>query len=112
MKRFGLLILVAVLGSALTIGTFNVLDLKSNQIVKSEIVSASSHGGILFDFNQQGDVDSVEFDDFFDDVLPVGEISTSSQLSFFSNYHQQIYVCSFLTCFDNDPFSQMYRSSV
>nr|WP_319397920.1 hypothetical protein [uncultured Carboxylicivirga sp.] len=112
MKRFGLLMLVAVFMGALSIGTFNVLKVQSNHIANAELVSSTSTQGSIFSFNQQGEVVSLDFPDIsVDDLLDDGHFS-SLQQAFYSCYHQQVYLKSFHTYFDNHPFSDIYRSSV
>jgi len=112
MKRFGLLMLVAIFTSALSIGTFNVLKVQTKLITDTELVSSISTQGSIFSFNQQGDVVSPELVDFSEDKA-FGEGHFSSlQQAFYSCYHQQDYLQSFNAFFDNQPFSDIYRSTV
>lgn len=112
MKRFGLLMLVAVLWSALSIGTFNVQAAKSVLNENTSLVSATPKTGTLLSFNQQGEVDSFDYSDVNEVFSNDEGCLTSSQMLFLNTYHQRFYLNSFLSYFDNDPFSRIFRSSV
>lgn len=112
MKRFGLLMLVAVLWSGLSIGTFNVQAAKSVLSENTNLVSATPKTGTLLSFNQPEEIDFSDYSDVKEVVSNNKGCLISIQMEVYNTYHQRFYLNSFLSYFDNDPFSRIYRSSV
>ncbi len=61
MKRFGLLLLAAVVGSALSISTLLFINSNSNKTVTIEHVSGAPVVGAAYTFNKSGDIVPLEF---------------------------------------------------
>lgn len=70
MKRFGLLVLAAVLGSALTIGTYKIFNHEDGKIFKIEHVSDLPVVGAAYTVNKEGEVIPLQFTDVAKKVMP------------------------------------------
>ena len=72
MKKFGMLILAAILGSALTVGAFLLFDLNNNDrgLVKVEHVSNTPVVGTAYTVNEDGEVVPLKFSDVAAEVMP------------------------------------------
>ncbi len=113
MKRFGLLILVAVFVSALSIGTFNPFNFKSTTNETAEITTGKTQFQVQERLSTTGEITSSEEVDTREDVYPTFEgFYEPVDFDFFVGYHQQAYLTAYLTVFDNHPFSRIFRSTV
>ena len=70
MKKFGMLILSAVLGSALTIGSFLIFNLNGKEQVRVQHLSGSPVVGAAYTINDEGDIIPLEFTDVAANVMP------------------------------------------
>lgn len=80
MKKFALLVLAAVLGSALTIGSLKVLDKGNVKSFKIEHVSSTPVVGAAYTVNKQGEVVPLEFTGVAKKVMPAVVHIKSTQL--------------------------------
>ncbi len=80
MKRFGLFILASVLGSALTIGTYNLFDKKSEQSFKIEHISDTPVVGAAYTVDSDGEIVPLEFTGVAKNVMPAVVHIKSTQL--------------------------------
>ncbi|MFW6275206.1 MAG: serine protease, partial [bacterium] len=70
MKKFGLLILSAIIGSTLTIGIFRFIEPGNVEHVKVEHISGSPVVGAAYTVNEDGEVVPLEFTDVAKKVMP------------------------------------------
>lgn len=70
MKRIGILIISAVLGSALTIGSFLLFDFDRSQQVKVQHISGTPVVGAAYTLNDEGEIVPLEFTDVAREVMP------------------------------------------
>ena len=70
MKRIGMLIISAVLGSALTIGSFLLFDFDRSQQVKVQHISGAPVVGAAYTLNDEGEIVPLEFTDVAREVMP------------------------------------------
>lgn len=80
MKKFGLLVLAAVLGSALTIGSVKIFEKKDVKSFKIEHVSDTPVVGAAYTVNKEGEVVPLEFTDVAKKVMPAVVHIKSTQL--------------------------------
>ncbi|MDB4581594.1 Do family serine endopeptidase [Draconibacterium sp.] len=80
MKRFGLLVLAAALGAALTIGANKVFEIENGKSFKIEHVSSTPVVGAAYTVNKQGEVVPLEFTDVAKKVMPAVVHIKSTQL--------------------------------
>lgn len=102
MKRFGLLMLAAVMGSALTIGTFNVFKSDNGKSLKIEHISGTPVVGATYTLNKKGEVVPLDFTDVSKKVMPAVVHIKSTQLQKVSHYQRGY----------SDPFEQFYKDDI
>jgi len=70
MKKFGTLIISAILGSALTIGSFFLFDLNGIEQVRVQHISGAPVVGAAYTVNDEGEIIPLEFTDVAAEVMP------------------------------------------
>jgi serine protease Do len=100
MKRFGLLMLAAILGSALTIGTNNLLKTDKEKSFKIEHISGTPVVGATYTVNNNGEIVPLEFTEVAKKVMPAVVHIKSTQIQKLNQYQQRRY---------SDPFEDFYN---
>lgn len=86
MRKFGLLILSAVIGSALTIGTFEIIGSGNRKAVKIEHISGAPVVGAAYTVDSKGEIIPLEFTDVAKEVMPAVVNIKSTQVQNSENY--------------------------
>lgn len=98
MKKFGILIIAAVLGSALSIGTLKLLDKENSKTLKIEHISGTPVVGATYTLNNDGEIVPLDFTEVAEKVMPAVVHIKSTQVQQINN--QQ---------YNNDPFREFYN---
>ncbi|MBN2482157.1 MAG: Do family serine endopeptidase [Bacteroidales bacterium] len=108
MKKFGTLILAAVLGSALTIGAFTSFGVTGRgRDVKIEQISGIPVVRTAYTINENGEVVPLEFTDIAKEVMPAVVHIQSKQVRDVTNRYQSI-PDPFREFFDDDLFEYFF----
>lgn len=107
MKRFILLMLAAVLGSAITIGTFKIID-KQKTSFTIEHVSDTPVVGAAYTVNKNGEVVPLEFTDVAKKVMPAVVHIKSTQLYEVNQNQYRNNPDQFRDYFDDDIFKYFF----
>jgi len=99
-----LLLIAAVLGSALTIGTLKIFDKGEQKTFKIEHVSDSPVVGAVYSVNKDGEVVPLEFTEVSKKVMPAVVHIKSTQLQKVNQYQYRNYPDPFRHFFDEDMF--------
>lgn len=108
MKKYVSLIISAVLGSALTIGTFMLIDNRTGRTVKVEHISGSPVVGAAYTVTKDGEVVPLEFTDVSKKVMPAVVHIKSTQVQNVNNYRYKSYPDPFRDFFDDDIFEHFF----
>jgi len=107
MKRFITFMLAAVLGSALTIGSYKVFESENEQSLKIEHVSNTPVVGAAYTVNKQGEVIPLEFTDVAKEVMPA-VVHIKSTILQKTNYQSRNNGNPFREQFDDDIFRYFF----
>ncbi len=102
MKKFGLLVLSAILGSALTIGTFSFFESKGGRSIKIEHVSGAPVVGAAYTLNSSGDIVPLEFTGVAEKVMPAVVHIKSTQVQKVRNNYRG----------NSDPFRNFFDDDI
>ncbi len=105
MKKFSLLLIAAILGSALTIGTFKLIETDNSKSLKIEHISETPVVGAAYTVNQNGEVVPLQFTDVAKKVMPAVVNIKSTQLYRVNNREYQD---PFRHFFDDDIFKHFF----
>ena len=108
MKRFGLFILASVLGSALTIGTYNLFGTKNEKSFKIEHISSTPVVGAAYTLNKEGEIVPLEFTGVAKNVMPAVVHIKSTQLQKAGPYQYREYSNPFEDLFGDDMFKYFF----
>ena len=108
MKRFGLFILASVLGSALTIGTYNLFEIKNEKSFKIEHISGTPVVGAAYTLNKEGEIVPLEFTGVAKNVMPAVVHIKSTQMQKVNQYQYREYQDPFRDFFDDDIFKYFF----
>ncbi len=108
MKRFGLLLLAAVVGSALSISTLLFINSNSNKTVTIEHVSGAPVVGATYTFNKSGDIVPLEFTEIAKKVMPAVVHIKSTQVQNVKNYNYRNNPDPFRDFFQDDMFKRFF----
>lgn len=109
MKKFGFLVLAAILGSALTIGTNNLLnDRKDGKTLKIEHITGTPVVGATYTVNNKGEVVPLEFTKVAKNVMPAVVHIKSTQLQQVRQYQQRRQQDPFHDFFEDDIFRHFF----
>jgi Do/DeqQ family serine protease len=108
MKKFGSILLAAVIGSALTIGTFLLLGREPANSVKIEHISGSPVVGAAYTVNKDGEIVPLEFTKIAKNVMPAVVHIKSTQLQNVKNYQYRGYPDPFRDFFNDDIFRRYF----
>ena len=108
MKKFGLLILSAVLGSALTIGSFSLFNLNGKEPVRIQYVNGTPVVGAAYTINNEGEIITLEFTDVAAKVMPAVVHIKSTQLNRVSGNQYRSVPDPFRDFFDDDMLRRFF----
>jgi serine protease Do len=108
MKKYVSLIIAAILGSALTLGTFLVTDSGIARTVKIEHLSSSPVIGAAYTVNDAGEFVPLEFTDVAKKVMPAVVHIKSTRVQNLRNYQYRQYPDPFRDFFDDDFFEHFF----
>lgn len=108
MKRFSLFILASVLGSALTIGTYNLFETKNEKSFKIEHISSTPVVGAAYTLNKEGEIVPLEFTGVAKNVMPAVVHIKSTQLQKTNQNQYREYPDPFRDFFDDDVFKYFF----
>jgi serine protease Do len=108
MKKIGSLFLAAVMGSALTIGTFLLFDRQGVDTVKIEHISGAPVVGAAYTVNKDGQVVPLEFTTIAKEVMPAVVHIKSTQLQNVQNYQYRDFPDPFRDFFNDDMFRHFF----
>jgi Do/DeqQ family serine protease len=108
MKKFVSIFLAAVVGSALTIGTFLLIDRHGADAVKIEHISGTPVVGAAYTVNKDGEIIPLEFTDIAKQVMPAVVHIKSTQLQNVQNYDYRNYPDPFRDFFNDDMFRRFF----
>ena len=80
MKKFGLLIVSAILGSALTVGSFLIFSIGGKDRIEVRHISGSPVVGTAYTMNDEGEIVPLEFTDVAAGVMPAVVHIKSTQI--------------------------------
>jgi len=104
MKKFGAMILAAILGSSLTLCVFLLMDRSEGGSIKIEHVSKPAISGVAYTKNDNGDIVPLDFTDIAEEVMPAVVHIKSTQLQNANQYQYRGNSDPFRHYFDNDMF--------
>jgi len=108
MKKTGLFILSAMIGSAITIGAFQFIDSKNGKTIKIEHVSGTPVVGAAYTFDKEGELVPLEFTDVAKKVMPAVVHIKSTQVQNVRNYRYRELPDPFREFFDDDLFRYFF----
>lgn len=108
MKRFGLLIVAAILGSVLTLGAFKLYEPGNKKEIKIEHISGTPVVGAAYTVNENGEVVPLEFTDVAKKVMPAVVHIKSTQMQNLQNNRYRNYPDPFRDFFDDDIFRHFF----
>lgn len=108
MKKFGLIIIAAILGSALTMGSFKLFEPGSQKEIKIEHISGTPVVGAAYTVNSNGEVVPLEFTGVAKKVMPAVVHIKSTQVQNIKNYNYRNYPDPFRDFFGDDIFKHFF----
>ena len=108
MKRFGSLLLVSVVSSALTISTFLFINSNNNKTVKIEHISGTPVVGATYTVNKSGEIVPLEFTEVAKKVMPAVVHIKSTQVQNVKNYNYRHQSDPFRDFFQDDMFKRFF----
>ncbi|TRX70364.1 Do family serine endopeptidase [Carboxylicivirga sp. M1479] len=108
MKRFGSLLLVSVVSSALTIGAFLFINSNNNKTVKVEHLSGTPVVGTTYTVNKSGEIVPLEFTEVAKKVMPAVVHIKSTQVQNVKNYNYRHQSDPFRDFFQDDMFKRFF----
>jgi len=108
MKKFGAMILAAILGSSLTLCVFLLMDRSEGGSIKIEHVSKPAISGVAYTKNDNGDIVPLDFTDISEEVMPAVVHIKSTQLQNANQYQYRGNSDPFRHYFDNDMFRHFF----
>ncbi len=114
MKKFGLLVLSALLGSALTIGSFSLFNLNQKEPVRLQYLSDTPVVGAAYTINNDGDIVPLEFTDVAANVMPAVVHIKSTQVQRVSGnrYQYRNVPEPFRDFFDDDIMKRFFGPDI
>lgn len=108
MKKYALLIVAAILGSALTIGAFKLFESGNGKEIKIEHISGTPVVGAAYTVNENGEVVPLEFTDVAKKVMPAVVHIKSTQVQNLQNNRYRNYPDPFRDFFEDDIFRHFF----
>ena len=108
MKKYALLIVAAILGSAVTIGSFQLFEIGNSKEIKIEHISGTPVVGAAYTVNNNGEVVPLEFTDVAKRVMPAVVHIKSTQVQNLQNNRYRNYPDPFRDFFDDDIFRHFF----
>lgn len=108
MKKYVSLIVAAILGSAVTIGSFQLFEIGNSKEIKIEHISGTPVVGAAYTVNNNGEVVPLEFTDVAKKVMPAVVHIKSTQVQNLQNNRYRNYPDPFRDFFDDDIFRHFF----
>jgi len=108
MKKIGILILSAVIGSALTLGTFIIVKPWNGKSIKIEHISGSPVVRAAYTVDKKGEIIPLDFTDVAKKVMPAVVHIKSTQVQNVKNYNYRGNPDPFRDFFDDDIFKYFF----
>ncbi len=108
MKKIGTLLLSAVIGSALTLGTYIIVNPGNGKSIKIEHISGSPVVGAAYTIDKKGEIIPLDFTDVAKKVMPAVVHIKSTQVQNVKNYHYRGNSDPFRDFFDDDIFKYFF----
>jgi len=108
MKKYVSLIVAAILGSAVTIGSFQLFEIGNSKEIKIEHISGTPVVGAAYTVNNNGEVVPLEFTDVAKRVMPAVVHIKSTQVQHLQNNRYRNYPDPFRDFFDDDIFRHFF----
>jgi Do/DeqQ family serine protease len=108
MKKYVSLIVAAILGSAVTIGSFQLFEIGNSKEIKIEHISGTPVVGAAYTVNNNGEVVPLEFTDVAKRVMPAVVHIKSTQVQNLQNNRYRNYPDPFRDFFDDDIFRHFF----
>jgi len=108
MKKYVSIVIAAILGSALTVGTFLITDTGVGRTVKIEHLSSSPVVGAAYTVNDAGEIVPLEFTDVAKNVMPAVVHIKSTRMQDTRSYQYRQYQDPFRDFFDDDIFERFF----
>ena len=97
MKKIGILVLASIIGSALTVGAFLLIDRDYGSSVKIEHISKTPVAGAVYTLDHNGEIVPLDFTGIAKEVMPTVVHIKSTQLQNAGNYR-----------YNQDPFRHFF----
>jgi Do/DeqQ family serine protease len=108
MKKYVSIVIAAILGSALTVGTFLITDTGVGRTVKIEHLSSSPVVGAAYTVNDAGEIVPLEFTEVAKNVMPAVVHIKSTRMQDTRSYQYRQYQDPFRDFFDDDIFEHFF----
>lgn len=108
MKRIGMLIIAAVMGSALTIGTYRIWNASEQEKITIEHVSGMPVAGAVYTLDNKGEIIPLEFTKVAQKVMPAVVHIKSTQVQRLQQRQYQNQMDPFRHFFDDDLFKHFF----
>jgi serine protease Do len=109
MKKIGNLIFAAVLGSAITLGTFKLVSKEESKVIRIEHLDATPVKGVAYTVNERGELAPLSFTDAAEKVMPaVVHIRSTQTRPTARNQNQQQIPDAFRDFFNDDFFERFF----
>lgn len=108
MKRFGVLVLAAILGSALTMGSYKLFVTGNGKSFKIEHISGTPIVGAAYTVNNQGEIVPLDFTDVAKKVMPAVVHIVSTQVQGVNPFQYKENHDPFRDYFEDDIFKHFF----
>jgi serine protease Do len=109
MKKIGNLIFAAVLGSAITLGTFKLMSKEEGKVIRIEHLDATPVKGVAYTVNEKGELAPLSFTEAAEKVMPaVVHIRSTQTRPAARNQNQQQIPDAFRDFFQDDFFERFF----
>jgi serine protease Do len=108
LKKFGMLLIAAILGSALTIGAYRLIDRNGGRTVKIEHISGTPVVGAAYTLNDEGEIVPLEFTEAAKKVMPAVVHVQSTLVQERRGYREQQIPDPFRDYFNDDFFRRFF----
>lgn len=107
-KKFSMFVIAAILGSALTIGAFQIIDGNGGKTIKIEHISGTPVAGAAYTVNDEGEIVPLEFTKAAKQVMPSVVYIQSTVVQDQRRYRDRQIPDQFRDYFDDDFFRRFF----